>query len=86
MDQHAMDRYIKSMIKEAGHRIRNSFLSDISVDTKAHANDLVTNVDKDVEKFFIEHIRKDFPGHRVFGEEGFGDKIEELSGTVWMPD
>ncbi|MDE4086257.1 inositol monophosphatase family protein [Planococcus maritimus] len=86
MDQHAMDRYIKSMIKEAGHRIRNSFLSDISVDTKAHANDLVTNVDKEVEQFFIRHIREDFPGHRVFGEEGFGDTIEELSGTVWMLD
>ncbi|MBT2581813.1 inositol monophosphatase family protein [Planococcus sp. ISL-109] len=86
MDQHAMDRYIKSMIKEAGHRIRNSFLSDITVDTKAHANDLVTNVDKEVEKFFIRHIRKDFPGHRVFGEEGFGDNIEELSGTVWLLD
>lgn len=49
MDLHAMDRYIKSLIKEAGHKIRNSFLSDISIESKSDANDLVTNIDKEIE-------------------------------------
>ncbi|RNF40721.1 inositol monophosphatase family protein [Planococcus salinus] len=86
MEIGSMDRYIKSLIKEAGHRIRNSFLTDIVVQSKADANDLVTNIDKDIEQFFISRIRKDFPGHRVFGEEGFGDTIEDLEGIVWLLD
>lgn len=86
MELHLMDLYIKSLIREAGHRIRNSFLSDITIESKSHANDLVTNIDKEVEQFFISRIRRDFPGHRVFGEEGFGDAIEDLDGTVWLLD
>lgn len=81
-----MDRYIKSLIKEAGHRIRNSFRLEIEIETKSHVNDLVTNIDKEIEQFFIARIRRDFPDHRIFGEEGFGDKIEELAGYIWMLD
>ncbi|MDN7244314.1 inositol monophosphatase family protein [Planococcus shenhongbingii] len=86
MELHAMDRYIKSLIKEAGHKIRNSFISDITIETKSDANDLVTNIDKEIEQFFIERIRRDYPGHRIFGEEGFGDAIDDLSGVIWMLD
>ncbi|MTD30371.1 inositol monophosphatase family protein [Planomicrobium sp. YIM 101495] len=86
MDWHALDLYCKDLVKEAGQRIRNSFMTDITVESKAHANDLVTNIDKEIEQFFIARIRKDFPDHRIFGEEGFGDSIEELSGMIWMLD
>lgn len=86
MDLHAMDRYIKSLIKEAGHKIRNSFLSDISIESKSDANDLVTNIDKEIEQFFISRINRDFPGHRIFGEEGFGDHIEDQNGVIWLLD
>ncbi|CEG22352.1 Inositol-1-monophosphatase [Planococcus massiliensis] len=86
MDLHSMDTYIKSLIKEAGHRIRNSFLVDITIETKSDANDLVTNIDKEIEQFFISRIRRDFPGHRILGEEGFGDTFEDLDGVVWMLD
>ncbi|ANU22783.1 inositol monophosphatase family protein [Planococcus donghaensis] len=86
MDLHAMDRYIKSLIKEAGHRIRNSFLTDITIESKSNANDLVTNMDKEIEQFFIERIRRDFSGHRIFGEEGFGDDIQNTKGIIWLLD
>lgn len=86
MDLHEMDRYIKSIIKEAGHKIRNSFLSDISIESKAHINDLVTNIDKEIEQFFISRINRDFPGHRIFGEEGFGDDIHDSEGIIWLLD
>lgn len=86
MDLHAMDRYIKSLIKEAGHKIRNSFLSDISIESKSDANDLVTNIDKEIEQFFISRINRDFPGHRIFGEEGFGDDIKDQNGVIWLLD
>lgn len=76
----AIDRYAKSLIKEAGHRIRVSFYTEIDVETKSSASDLVTNIDREIEQFFITRIRKDFPDHRVMGEEGFGDTIESLEG------
>lgn len=81
-----MDRYIKSLIKEAGYRIRTSFHGDIQIETKAHVNDLVTNIDKEIEQLFIERINTDYPTHRIFGEEGFGNDIQDLSGVIWMLD
>lgn len=81
-----IDRFAKSLIREAGHKIRISFYSQIDVESKAEANDLVTNIDKEVERFFIKRIRDAFPDHRIFGEEGFGDRIESLDGVVWLLD
>lgn len=86
MDIHSTDLYIKSLLKNAGHRIRNSFLTDITIESKEHANDLVTNIDKEIEQFFISNIRKDFPGHRILGEEGYGDDIKDSKGTIWILD
>lgn len=86
MELAALDRYIKSLIKEAGQRIRSSFLTEITVESKSDANDLVTNIDKEIEQFFISRIRQDFPEHRIFGEEGFGDEINDLDGVIWMLD
>ncbi|MDN4608980.1 inositol monophosphatase family protein [Sporosarcina highlanderae] len=86
MDWGVIDRYAKSLIKEAGHKIRVSFYKTIDVESKAEANDLVTNIDRDIEQFFIRRIKEDFPNHRIFGEEGFGDEIESLEGIIWMLD
>lgn len=86
MNWGAIDRYAKSLIKEAGHKIRVSFYKTIDVESKAEANDLVTNIDRDIEQFFIHKIREDFPEHRIFGEEGFGDEIKSLEGVIWMLD
>lgn len=81
-----IDKYAKSLIKEAGHIIRNSFFETIDVDTKADANDLVTNIDRNIEQFFISRIQRDFPGHKVLGEEGFGDDVRTLEGVIWLLD
>ena len=86
MNWGSIDRYAKSLIKEAGHKIRVSFFSTIDIDSKADANDLVTNIDRDIERFFISRIKRDFPEHRIFGEEGFGDEIDTLDGVIWMLD
>ncbi|PIC64394.1 inositol monophosphatase [Sporosarcina sp. P13] len=86
MNLNAIDRYAKSLIKEAGHKIRVSFFSTIDIDSKADANDLVTNIDKEVERFFIERVKSDFPEHKIVSEEGFGDEISSLDGVVWYLD
>jgi len=82
----SIDRYAKSLIKEAGHKIRVSFFNQIDINSKSDANDLVTNIDKEIEQFFISRIKRDFPSHRILGEEGFGDDVRTLDGVVWMLD
>ncbi|AOV08390.1 inositol monophosphatase family protein [Sporosarcina ureilytica] len=86
MDWGLIDRYAKSLIKEAGHKIRLSFFDHIHIDSKSNANDLVTNIDREIEQFFIEQIQTSFPGHKILGEEGFGDEIKSLNGTIWIVD
>lgn len=86
MNWGAIDRYAKSLIKEAGHKIRVSFFSQIDIDSKASANDLVTNIDREIEQFFISRIQRDFPSHQIMGEEGFGDQVQSLEGIVWILD
>ncbi len=81
-----LDYYAKDLIKKAGIKIRHSFSSELAVESKSDANDLVTNIDKEIEQYFIHHIRKDYPGHLILGEEGFGDNVSALDGYVWMLD
>ncbi len=81
-----LDTYAKSLIKNAAFDIKTSLSSELIIESKSEANDLVTNIDKETEQFFIEHIKTDFPGHRIFGEEGFGDDIKDLKGYVWLLD
>jgi myo-inositol-1(or 4)-monophosphatase len=73
-------------LKEAGVRIRETFEQELTVQTKSNRKDLVTNVDKETEQFFIERIKETFPDHRVLGEEGFGDDVSALDGVVWIID
>ncbi|TQR17863.1 inositol monophosphatase family protein [Psychrobacillus vulpis] len=86
MNIHKLDKYAKSLIKEAARRIKSSFATELIIESKSEANDLVTNIDKETEQFFIRHIKQDFPDHRIFGEEGFGDSLQDLKGFVWMLD
>lgn len=86
MELQQLDRYAKALIKEAGRKIRHSLTHELVIESKVDANDLVTNIDKEIEQFFIQHIRKDYEGHSILGEEGFGDALQSLEGYVWMLD
>lgn len=73
-------------VREAGERIRQSFNQTLDIQTKTNPNDLVTNIDKETEQFFIEKIRGTYQDHKIMGEEGFGDELNNLDGIVWMID
>ncbi|MCE7794750.1 inositol monophosphatase family protein [Salipaludibacillus sp. CUR1] len=72
--------------REAGGYIKEQMKLTFKVNTKSHQHDLVTDVDKGVEAFFQEKIDKEFPGHRLMGEEGSFENVKDLSGTVWILD
>ncbi|MFK2824862.1 inositol monophosphatase family protein [Bacillus sp. B190/17] len=81
-----IDQQVKMWIMEAGSSIRESFQHSLSIQTKSNPNDLVTNIDKETERFFISNIRKTYPGHFILGEEGQGDELASLEGIVWIID
>ncbi|MEH7108013.1 MULTISPECIES: inositol monophosphatase family protein [Bacillaceae] len=78
--------HAKEWVKEAGNRIKASFDQTLNIETKTNPNDLVTNIDRETEQFFIQKIKKAYPEHRIMGEEGFGDEINDLNGVVWLID
>jgi myo-inositol-1(or 4)-monophosphatase len=88
MEDHLLeiDTYAKQWIREAGKNIRATFPKTLNVTTKSNPNDLVTDIDKETEQYFIEKIRNTFPDHQIMGEEGYGDEVKSLSGVVWILD
>lgn len=86
MNWENIDCHAKRWVKEAGERIRLSFDKTLNIQTKTNPNDLVTNIDKEIEQFFISKIREVYPDHKIMGEEGFGDEFNSLEGVVWMID
>ncbi|WP_028398871.1 inositol monophosphatase family protein [Ectobacillus panaciterrae] len=78
--------HAKQWIKEAGSLLVASLQVSLVIETKSSASDLVTNMDRQIEQFFIEKIQGTYPHHRILGEEGYGDKLTSFEGTVWLID
>jgi myo-inositol-1(or 4)-monophosphatase len=60
---------MESIAREAGALLHEKFKQRIGFTYKGDA-DLVTEADKASEKLITDRIRKEFPGHDLFGEEG----------------
>src|SRR5699024_4186314 len=76
----------KQWVLEAGEMIRININEPLTVDTKTSTNDLVTTVDKHTEQHYADNIKKTDPNHIILSEEGFGDELLSLDGTVWIID
>jgi myo-inositol-1(or 4)-monophosphatase len=81
-----IDTYAKKWILEAGDNIRGSFSKTLNVTSKSNPNDLVTDIDKETEQYFIRKIKSTYPEHRILGEEGYGDEVKDLAGVIWIID
>ncbi|GAB2543275.1 inositol monophosphatase family protein [Gracilibacillus alcaliphilus] len=76
----------KKWVYEAGKRIREQMQHEFQINTKSNVNDLVTEIDRSTEQFFANQIRTTYPSHYIISEEGFGDKINDMNGTIWIID
>lgn len=76
----------KNWVLHAGANIRNKINDPMVIETKSNPNDLVTTVDKETESFFVKNIKTAYPDHSIIGEEGYGDQLTSLGGTVWIID
>lgn len=73
-------------MEQAAQSLRHSLNKDLKVEEKRDAKDLVTEMDKLTEKFFIDKIHHFYPNHRVISEEGLGDEVIDTKGTIWVID
>lgn len=77
---------IQSWFKEIREFTVSSLNQIHDVSTKSSRTDLVTDVDKSNERFFIKKIREFDSEAHILGEEGFGDDVTNLDGHVWIVD
>lgn len=81
-----IDAYAKKWIKEAGQYLVSSMNQSLIIETKSNASDLVTNMDREIEQYFIGKIKETFPKHYILGEEGYGDELASTDGVLWLID
>lgn len=87
MDINEIHNYVLEIIQEAAEKIRASFSQQMEIETKSNANDLVTNIDKETERYIVGKIRDFDESHRIYGEEGMShEEFTELDGIVWIVD
>lgn len=74
--------------EHAGEILRNATKEIIQVEYKTSAADLVTNKDKEIEKFFMDHISEKYPSHFLLGEEGLAkdQDYNPENEIVWIVD
>lgn len=76
----------RAWVIEAGTLVRDNLHIPLTIDTKSNANDLVTQVDQEVEYFFVSKIKKHYPHHFLLSEEGYGDQEVDEKGIIWVVD
>lgn len=73
-------------ISEVVAFVKVSLTSELQVTQKTSAYDIVTNVDRQVEKMFHARIKQTFPDHAIIGEEtDFGETLTSEN-SVWIID
>lgn len=73
-------------LAECAQTIREDTKSSLQVETKSNHRDLVTNLDKKVERILVDYIHTHFPDDQIIGEEGYGDEVSTTDGTLWLID
>ncbi len=81
--------FIELFLRENAAYVRNKFndKSGLTVSTKAHAGDLLTEVDLTIQKRFVDKVTATFPDDIVVGEEGeFARYPRPGESRVWVID
>lgn len=78
------DAYIQEVIKEIPEIIKET--SNLNVLTKSSERDLVTEVDKAVERFLTKKINEQWPTHVLLGEETYQKDREYDTANLWVID
>ncbi|MDR1473385.1 MAG: inositol monophosphatase family protein [Lactobacillales bacterium] len=77
---------VKTWIYEAGKLVQELEKNQLQVTTKSSRNDVVTNVDKEVQRFLVAKIESEFPEDKILAEEDEKSSLVDMSGRVWLID
>lgn len=75
--------------KKAGQIIKDTCGKVTCVQSKSSYADLVTETDRNVEKFVFEELKSKFPTHKFIGEESVSDgtaKVDLTDEPTWIVD
>ncbi|MBZ2404703.1 fructose 1,6-bisphosphatase [Liquorilactobacillus hordei] len=81
-----LDIVVRGWMHDARNKILAAFNKDLDVWTKSGRNDLVTNIDKEIEKIYSKNIRLLFPEANIIGEESFTQGDLNMNGMTWFID
>lgn len=73
-------------IEEAKLMLQDSLEKEVLVEEKRSPRDLVTEMDRKVEAFFVNKIQTHYPDHQIIGEEGTVSSNQEIKGLHWIID
>jgi myo-inositol-1(or 4)-monophosphatase len=72
-------------VKEAGEQVLELRKKKFDVDIKGgDPRDLVTSIDIEINNFLVEAIKREFPTHGIYSEEGSG--VTNASDFMWVID
>lgn len=86
LDLQIIDATVQRWLAEMRHIVLTELDKPREISHKQGPKDLVTNVDKLVEQFYVEKIHTLMPDAKIMSEEGFGDNVTDMSGDVWFVD
>ncbi len=81
--------FIRGFLKENVDYVREKYADKtaVTVSAKAHASDLLTEVDLTIQKRFVDKVKKRFPEDVVVGEEGeFSQFPKDAKTRAWIID
>ncbi|WP_224449908.1 inositol monophosphatase family protein [Haloprofundus salilacus] len=85
-DLEARQRLVVDVAHEGGELALDSFRQELSVETKAGPMDVVTAVDRAVQRRIVDRIAERFPEDDIVGEEDDAAKHVPENGIAWVID
>lgn len=86
MNLYEADRLVKDWLVYAKENLIPDRLKEVSFSTKKNYRDLVTSVDKNVEKYLRERINESFPDADIIGEESSNGVYDTKASRIWLID
>lgn len=80
------DRLVRSWLKHVRDELIPGRFDSLGYSTKKNYRDLVTAVDKSVEKYLRERILESFPEAEIIGEESTDGSYQTSAEMVWLID
>jgi myo-inositol-1(or 4)-monophosphatase len=81
-----LGKFAEGIVRAAGELLLKLRKEPLELEEKADFSDLVTVVDRAVEKFLVESILERYPDHGIVGEEGIFEDERSDFATQWIID